>query len=107
VGALRSNPDMPMLRWFGTGAFGLAGLVLTGRKRRRALLTTTAACVLIVAALAACGGTVQKSASATPITPPSSTGQSATVTPRGNYQIIVTATSGSISHTTTVSLAVQ
>jgi len=107
VGALRSNPDMPMLRWLGTGAFGLAGLVLTGRKRRRALLTTTAACVLIVAALAACGGTVQKSASATPITPPSSTGQSATVTPRGNYQIIVTATSGSISHTTTVSLAVQ
>ncbi|HKD92700.1 MAG TPA: hypothetical protein VKB56_12370 [Terriglobales bacterium] len=106
VGALRSNPDIPLFRWFdfSSSAFGLAGLVLTGRKRRETVLATTAACVLTLAALAACGGTGQNSSS---VMPPTTTGQSASMTPRGNYQIAVTATSGSISHATSVSLVVQ
>lgn len=102
VGALRTAPDNPLFRWFGFGspAFGLAGLVLSGSKRRRSLIAITAICIALIMVLAACGGTGQKPATTT-------TPAAVAATPKGNYQIIVTATSGSISHSATVSLAVQ
>lgn len=105
VGALRDGDNNPLLRWwaFGTPAFGLAGLVFAGsaprsKKKRRTAVFVTGACVLLAVALSACGSTGAKS---------SGTPQSATTTPKGNYQITVTATSGSISHSATVTLGVQ
>jgi len=101
AGALRPGGGNPLVHWwtFGTPAFGLAGLVLTGgsRKRKRALFATFASALLLVA-LAACGSTGVKTSTAAP--------QSA-ATPKGNYQVTLTATSGSISHSTVINLSVQ
>jgi hypothetical protein len=103
VGAVRGNDGAPLLHWwgFGTPAFGLAGLVFAGSsKKRRTALFATVACVLLTLALGACGSTGANNST-------TATAQSATATPKGDYQITVTATSGSISHSAIVTLAVQ
>jgi len=72
-----------------------------GRRMARAVpLLTAAVLLLILGAANACGG----GGGSTPVTPPPPPPSG---TQAGNYTIVVTATSGALSHTTTLTLVVQ
>ncbi len=81
---------------FACGAFALLLFVCNGATRRRAALEMAFAVVILTATLSACGGGGGGGGST------GSTG-----TPPGKYSITITGTSGSLIHTTTVSLTVN
>lgn len=83
--------------------FALAGIWLRafgGRARRLAPLLLLALLIVAAAGLAACGAVGSGAPTPAPIIP-------ATGTPPGNYPITVTATSGGVSHSATVTLSVM
>ena len=77
----------------------VVGLLAGSRTRRRLLLQAMAAAVFGLMLLAACGG---GGASSPPIVPPPDA-----ATPVGTYTLTVTATSGTVSHTSDLTLIVQ
>lgn len=103
TGALPRVPANPLGNWFNfSSAFGVAGFVLSRRRSARRNVkraVVVAATVFSVAVLVACGGTGMKTTS--------TSAAQASATPRGNYQVIVTATSGSLHRSATLTLAVD
>ena len=104
--AKHANAMMPITPLTGPFAFPLFGIVFVcsvSRRRRVLLLSFVSAMVLIAILGIGCGG---GSTLPPPPPPPLDPG-----TPKGNYQITVTATSGTgtstISHTTSFTLVVQ
>jgi hypothetical protein len=87
--------------WTTTLGVSLAGIVLLGVPSRRRGMNGSSLSLLVVVTfllmLPGCGG-----GSSAPPPPPPDPG-----TPKGSYSIIVTATSGSMSHATTFTLTVQ
>ena len=77
----------------------VAGVLAGNRSRRRVLLQAVVAAGVGLLMLAACGG---GGASSPPIVPPPDT-----ATPVGTYTLTVTATSGTVSHTSDLTLIVQ
>jgi hypothetical protein len=91
-----------LLSLFGM-AFALAGLVVPTSVRRGRRVAPQLLCVVLLAAVAglvACGGSVAGTSSSTQ--QPAAPG-----TPPGTYTITVTATSGTVSHSTSVTLTVM
>jgi hypothetical protein len=82
--------------WYAAGGVALAGILLFGLPgRRRAWQSILSLMLLIVAAgVVGCGGG-------------SSSGGGGTTTPAGSYTVTVTATSGSVTQTSTVTAQVQ
>ncbi|HEU5452179.1 MAG TPA: Ig-like domain-containing protein, partial [Terriglobales bacterium] len=102
--ALHSSPRAPLFAlWLPLAGIGLCGAGF-GRKRRWALLAVIA--LLALPVMIACGGGGSSSASTTPSTPTTPTTQGST-TPSGTYALTVTATSGSIQHSTVINLTVK
>jgi hypothetical protein len=81
------------------GAMGLALRVSTGRMRRLAPQFLLALLLVLAGGLVACGGVAGGGTSSQQV-------NQATGTPAGTYPILVTATSGGVTHTTTVTLTV-
>jgi hypothetical protein len=82
--------------WYAAGGVALAGILLFGLPgRRRAWQSMLSLMLLIVAAgVVGCGGG-------------SSSGGGGTTTPAGSYTVTVTASSGSVTQTSTVTAQVQ
>lgn len=91
-----------------SGSFVVFGLILLSTpSRRKASTTFTLALVFgLGVILTSCGGG-GASNNAVGVPPSSSTAPPSTVTPAGTYPITISATSGSIQHSTTVQLVVQ
>jgi hypothetical protein len=75
-------------------AIGTLSLILVATKRRRLVISTVT--VLVAVAMAGCGGSSS--------TPPVTTAQG---TPPGTYTVTITATSGSLSHQTKLTVIIQ
>jgi VCBS repeat protein len=82
------------------GAMGLALRASIGRVRRLAPQFLLALLFVMAGGLVACGGVAGGGTSSQQVNP-------ATGTPAGTYPILVTATSGGVAHTTTVTLTVM
>jgi hypothetical protein len=99
--ALHSSRSPLFALWLPLAGISLCGAGF-GRKRRWALLAVSL--LLALAVMVACGGGGSSSSSTT--TPPPPTTQGST-TPSGTYALTVTATSGSIQHSTVINLTVK
>ena len=100
--ALRTARGLSGMGWWTTTlGVSLAGIVLLGVPSRRRRMNWSSLSLLVVVTfllmLPSCGG-----GSSAPPPPPPDPG-----TPKGSYNIIVTATSGSMSHATSFTLIVQ
>jgi subtilase family serine protease len=100
--AVRTARGFNRLGWWTTSlGVSLAGIVLLGVPSRRRRMNWSSLSLLVVVTfllmLPSCGG-----GSSAPPPPPPDPG-----TPKGSYSIVVTATSGSMSHATTFTLTVQ
>jgi hypothetical protein len=88
-------------QWRGTG-FALAALIFLGvlpRRRWRGGLLAAALCLIVIGGVIGCSGS---NGGGTNSTPPSPSG-----TTTGNYQVMVTATSGTATASTTIPLSLQ
>jgi sugar lactone lactonase YvrE len=88
-------------QWKGTG-FALAALIFLGilpRRRWRGGLLAAALCLIVIGGVIGCSGS---NGGGTNSTPPSPSG-----TTTGNYQVMVTATSGTATASTTIPLSLQ
>ena len=88
------KPGAPLLA---TALFALCGVILlgTGKKRKWQSVTLMLCALALVGGMIACGG-------GNPPPPPQTQG-----TPAGTFSVVVTATSGNTSHTSTVTLTVR
>jgi hypothetical protein len=98
--------EEPVLAGFSvSGLFVLGASILTIRRRRwQTLLASTMAVVVLVFLMSACGRGPSETSSGSGSgggTPP------VAGTPSGTYSVVVSATSGNLTHTTTVSLVVK
>lgn len=98
----RFHPGLPLLRLLGM-VFVLAGVWLWaagGRMRRLAPQLLLAMSLLVAGSLVACGAVGAGNSTSPQVNP-------ATGTPAGTYQIVVTAASGGVAHSATVTLTVM
>jgi hypothetical protein len=94
--ALRLPTHAPLSRWLAVGIFACFSVVMVGAPARR----RSAGLLLLLAVIAfvpACGGGGSSTPAPQPTTP----------TPAGTYNLVVNATSGSTSSTTSITLYVQ
>jgi len=90
--------------WATLGVAGLAGLIWIGvpsQKRRSLNLLVVLFCALTITSVS-CGGGSSSAPAPTPPAPPPPT-----PTPAGSYNVVVTATSGSLKHTVGLTLVVE
>jgi hypothetical protein len=100
-----AHTGAPHIGFTGFASFGLLGVILVGTttsRKRRWLMVGMALTVVALGTMVACGGGGGGGNPPPPPPPPVVTG-----TPAGTYTINVSATSGAITHTTSVSVIVQ
>jgi Pro-kumamolisin, activation domain/Bacterial Ig-like domain (group 3) len=98
--AMLRSPVRPYLaHWLAAGGFAFFSIVLVGGSRKRWPLQLLIPLLLLIALVPACGGGAGGSSNQSP---PANSG-----TPKGTYNIVVSASSGSTTSTTSFTLAVQ
>ena len=107
----RSSPPFRLLLGLVGVVFALVGFwsrtTTGGGAQRLAPQLLLALSMIAVAGMVGCGAVGAGPASPTPADPPPSQVNPATGTPAGTYPIIVTASSGGVTHTATVTLSVM